>query len=63
MTELNVTGKVTKKLFAKDSLSGCGNKSKGKGLTINVRSKRDMKQMKKNLKMAGVAKAKVKIGK
>ena len=37
--------------------------TKGKGLTINVRSKRDMKQMKKNLKKAGVAKAKVKIGK
>ena len=61
ITELNVTGKVTKKLFAKDSLSGCGNKSKGKGLTINVRSKRDMKQMKKLLRRAGVAKAKVKV--
>ena len=61
ITELNVTGKVTKKLFAKDSLSGCGNKSKGKGLVINVRSKRDMKQMKKLIRRAGVAKAKVKV--
>ena len=35
ITELNVNGKVTKKLFAKNSLSGCGSKSKGKGLTIS----------------------------
>ena len=63
ITELNVNGKVTKKLFAKNSLSGCGSKSKGKGLTINVQSKRDMKQMKKLLKRAGAAKAKVKTDK
>ena len=63
ITELNVNGKVTKKLFAKNSLSGCGKKSKSKGLTINVQSKRDMKQMKKLLKRAGAAKAKVKTDK
>ena len=60
LTELNITGKVTKKLFEKNALKGNGTGKKGKGLTIRVASKKDQKLMKKLLKKAGAPKAKVK---
>ena len=62
MTELNINGTVTKKMFAKNSLKGNGTKKKGKGLTINVASKKDKKAMKKQAKKAGVPKAKIVVG-
>ena len=46
--------------FSNNAFVGNGGK-KGKGLTITVGSKKDQKLMKKNLKKAGVPKAKVKV--
>ena len=50
-------------MFGKNALKGNGTGKKGKGLTIYVASKKDMKQMKKALKKAGVPKAKIKVTK
>ncbi|MBQ1527921.1 MAG: hypothetical protein IIZ75_12340 [Lachnospiraceae bacterium] len=61
ITELNITGKVTKKLFAKNALKGNGTGKKGKGLVIRAASKKDQKLMDKLLKKAGAQKAKVKV--
>ena len=58
--ELNISGRVSKGMFGKNALSGCGTGKKGKGLTIYVQSKKYQKQMKKQLKKAGAGKAKVK---
>lgn len=46
--------------FSNNAFAGNGGK-KGKGLTITVGSKKDQKLMKKQLKKAGVPKAKVKV--
>ena len=45
----------------KNALKGNGSKKAGKGLTINVTTKNDQKALKKQLKKAGVPKAKVKV--
>ena len=59
ITELNISGRVNKGMFGKNALSGCGTGKKGKGLTINVQSKKDAKALKKQLKKAGAKGAKV----
>ena len=59
MTELDIEGKVTKNMFAKNSLKNNGTGKKGKGLTITVDSKKDAKVLKKQLAKAGAKKAKV----
>ncbi|MBQ7260446.1 MAG: leucine-rich repeat protein [Lachnospiraceae bacterium] len=60
MTQLKIEGSVTKGLLQKNSLKGCGTKKNGKGLTILAESKKDQKKLMKQLKKAGVKKAKVK---
>ena len=45
----------------KNALKDNGSKKAGKGLTINVTTKKDQKALKKQLKKAGVPKAKVKV--
>ena len=59
MTELRIEGKVSKNMFAKNSLKNNGTGKKGKGLTITVDSGKAQKALKKQLKKAGAPKAKV----
>ena len=59
---IRLEGSVQKGMFDKNSLKGAGGK-KGKGLKIEVQTKKDKKAMKSALKKAGVPKAKVKIAK
>ena len=59
ITEMDIEGKITKKMFAKNSLKDNGTGKKGKGLTITVDSKKDAKTLKKQLAKAGAKKAKV----
>ena len=60
--KLTFTGSAQKGMFGKGSLEGAGKKN-GKGLTIYVQTKKDAKQMKKQLKKAGIPGAKVKVEK
>ena len=61
--EITFEGKIGKKLLGKNALKENGTKAKGKGLTIYDASKKDMKTLKKQLKKAGVPKAKIKVAK
>ena len=61
ITKLNITGKVNKTLLEKNALKGNGSGKKGKGLTINVTTRKYQKALKKQLKKAGVPKAEVEV--
>ena len=72
-TTLTFTGDLSKDMFEKNALAGCGKvasklvasngKKGGKGLKIYVNGKKSKKVMKKSLKKAGVPKAKIKVAK
>jgi hypothetical protein len=63
ITEIHISGDINKGLLGKDALAGNGTGKKGRGLTFTVDSKKDAKKLSKQLKKAGVPKAKVKINK
>ena len=63
ITEIHISGNINKGLLGKDALAGNGTGKKGRGLTFMVDSKKDAKKLSKQLKKAGVPKAKVKINK
>lgn len=60
LTDLIITGNISKNMFAKYALKGSGGK-KGKNLTIRVTNKKNKKLLKQQLQKAGIQKAKIKL--